>query len=209
MIVRNGLAVGASGGCIFNAGAASLFRSSFIENTAANNGGGISAHGNSTTSLTHVTVAGNTDPGTAAAIYHRTAGPSATVELVNTLITSGGATNCSYDTPFTSLGHNLEDLDTCGLGATGDLVNTTPLLGPLQDNGGDTHTMALLVGSPGLDDGDGTVGVWEDQRECHRPWDGDGDGVADVDIGAYEKVDLLFQDGFESGDTDRWSSANP
>ena len=36
----------------------------------------------------------------------------------------------------------------------GDQVNTDPVLGPLQDNGGPTFTHALLPGSPAIDTGD-------------------------------------------------------
>jgi hypothetical protein len=36
----------------------------------------------------------------------------------------------------------------------GDQINTDPLLGPLQDNGGPTFTHALLDGSPAIDAGD-------------------------------------------------------
>src|SRR5207248_5776427 len=37
---------------------------------------------------------------------------------------------------------------------TGDQINTDPMLGPLQDNGGPTFTHALLPGSPAIDAGD-------------------------------------------------------
>src|SRR5262249_56283595 len=40
------------------------------------------------------------------------------------------------------------------LTATGDQINTDPMLGPLQDNGGPTFTHALLPGSPAIDTGD-------------------------------------------------------
>ena len=36
----------------------------------------------------------------------------------------------------------------------GDQINTDPLLGPLQDNGGPTFTHALLPGSPAINAGD-------------------------------------------------------
>ena len=43
-----------------------------------------------------------------------------------------------------------------------------------------------------------------------RPFDGDGDGTARCDIGAVESsVVQLFSDGFESGDTSRWTSVLP
>ena len=40
------------------------------------------------------------------------------------------------------------------LTGAGDQINTDPLLGPLQDNGGPTFTHALLPGSPAIDAGD-------------------------------------------------------
>ena len=69
------------------------------------------------------------------------------------------------------------------------------LLGPLQDNGGPTHTHALLAGSPAIDAGD-SDGCTDpagnpltiDQRGQPRPVDGDGDGTAVCDLGAYESA---------------------
>jgi len=40
------------------------------------------------------------------------------------------------------------------LTAPGDQINTDPLLGPLQDNGGPTLTQLPLPGSPAIDAGD-------------------------------------------------------
>jgi hypothetical protein len=55
----------------------------------------------------------------------------------------------------TSYGYNLSSDDGGGyLNGTGDQINTDPLLGPLQDNGGPTFTHALLPGSPAINTGD-------------------------------------------------------
>ena len=54
----------------------------------------------------------------------------------NTIVDSGG---CANNAPV-SLGHNLSSDNTCALTNTGDLTNTNPLLGPLQDNGGPART---------------------------------------------------------------------
>ncbi len=59
-----------------------------------------------------------------------------------------------------------------------------PLLGPLADNGGPTMTHALLPDSPAIDAGSCTVDA--DQRGVARPQDGNSDGVAQCDIGAFE-----------------------
>ena len=82
-----------------------------------------------------------------------------------------------------SQGHNLIRN---GLGGTGydptDLLNVDPLLGPLQDNGGPTRTMALLPGSPAIDAGDPTDAPIWDQRGPGYPRVVNGM----IDIGAYE-----------------------
>jgi hypothetical protein len=88
---------------------------------------------------------------------------------------------------ITSLGHNLIGNGSGGKGYTArDFVGTSaspidPMLGPLQDNGGPTFTMALLPGSPAIGAGGPTDSEW-DQR---------GPGYARTvngvtDIGAYE-----------------------
>ena len=50
------------------------------------------------------------------------------------------------------------------------IVGPNPLLGPLQNNGGPTFTMALLPGSPAIDQGK-NFGFTTDQRGLPRPWD--------------------------------------
>jgi hypothetical protein len=68
---------------------------------------------------------------------------------------------------ITSHGYNLSDDDGGGyLNGPGDQINTDPLLGPLQNNGGPTSTHALLPGSPAIDAGDPGFSPppWYDQR---------------------------------------------
>jgi hypothetical protein len=55
----------------------------------------------------------------------------------------------------TSYGYNVSSDDGGGyLNGPGDQINTDPMLGPLQDNGGPTLTHALLPGSPAINAGD-------------------------------------------------------
>jgi hypothetical protein len=63
------------------------------------------------------------------------------------------------DGAITSKGHNLlgSDSSCSGFISTGDLVNTDPILGALQDYGGPTQTMALGEGSPAIDAADDAV----------------------------------------------------
>jgi hypothetical protein len=78
-----------------------------------------------------------------------------------------------------SLGHNLVGNTQGGSGFDPtDLLNVNPMLGPLQDNGGPTQTMALLPGSPAINAGDpAQLGV-ADQRGVERR--------GGVNIGAYQ-----------------------
>ena len=78
------------------------------------------------------------------------------------------------------------------LGGVGDLVNTDPLLGALQNNLGPTLTHELLTGSPAIDSGDDTDCPLQDQRGAYRPADGDDEDEIEVcDIGAYEFAGLF------------------
>jgi len=54
-----------------------------------------------------------------------------------------------------SQGYNVSSDDGAGyLNGPGDQINTDPMLGPLQDNGGPTFTHVLLPGSPAINTGD-------------------------------------------------------
>lgn len=58
-------------------------------------------------------------------------------------------------TTIMSQGYNVSSDDGAGyLNGPGDQINTDPMLGPLQDNGGPTFTHALSHGSPAIDAGD-------------------------------------------------------
>jgi hypothetical protein len=60
-----------------------------------------------------------------------------------------------YGMTIVSDGYNVSSDDGGGyLNAPGDQINTDPMLGPLQDNGGPTFTHELLPGSPAINAGD-------------------------------------------------------
>ena len=79
------------------------------------------------------------------------------ITLTNTILKSGSPGGNIFDDSHTisSLGYNLSDDDCDGyLTGPGDEVNTEPMLGPLQNNGGPTLTHALLPASPAINKGD-------------------------------------------------------
>ena len=93
----------------------------------------------------------------------------------------------------TSIGYNLSNDDGGGfLTAMGDQINTDPMLGPLQDNGGPTFTHALLTGSPAIDAGKNfTVGTTDQRgsgfvRTFDNPSIANANGGDGTDIGAFE-----------------------
>jgi hypothetical protein len=70
-------------------------------------------------------------------------------------VSPGGHSIVSDFGTVTSYGYNVSSDDGGGyLNGPGDQINTDPLLGPLQDNGGLTFTHALLPGSPAINAGD-------------------------------------------------------
>jgi hypothetical protein len=104
------------------------------------------------------------------------------VTLINTILTNGAA-GTNFSGVLVDGGHNLSSDGSCNFTNTGSLNNTDPLLGPLQDNGGPTPTMALLAGSPAIDAADATNSPILDQRGIVRPV-----GPA-PDMGAFEYYD--------------------
>jgi hypothetical protein len=79
------------------------------------------------------------------------------------------------------------------------VFDLNPWLGPLANYGGFSQTLPLQANSPAIDSANNTNCPVTDQRGMPRPADGDGDGVSDCDMGAYEYVftDLIFMAGFD------------
>jgi hypothetical protein len=109
------------------------------------------------------------------------------VEISNTILNAGASGENIFNNggTVTSHGYNLSSDDGGGyLTGPGDQINTDPLLGPLQDNGGPTLTHALLPGSPAINAGDPnfTLPPVYDQRRpnFYRVRD------TNIDIGSFE-----------------------
>ena len=173
----------------------------------AADGGGLSILAG-TTRLRNVTVAGNTANGAGGGV----ARSGGTLLVRNSILAGNAATGTNEDCTtnltagVTSEGYNLVGVaDGCASSfvVTGDQTGTSgsPLdaaLGALADNGGPTQTRALLAASPAIDGAtpsgcDGwdpefgfDVLLTTDQRGDTRPLDGDSDGTATCDTGAFE-----------------------
>ncbi|MBN1994428.1 MAG: hypothetical protein JW953_17150 [Anaerolineae bacterium] len=186
-VIANNQANYLGGGFVSSiSGNSSIRNTTFSGNSAGESGGNLLHWGGSgTLTINNATFTGGNSPLSGSNL----AGVGGTVNIVNTIIANPvGGVNCY--SPLTSLGHNLESANTCGFNQSNDLTNTNPLLGPLQDNGGNTLTHLLLTGSPALDTGSDTACPATDQRGVARPADGDQDGTIQCDIGAVENLVL-------------------
>ena len=173
----SGNSAGMSGGGIY--GSATVENSTINGNSAGTSGGGI--YNNSSLDVTLSTITGNSAP-SGGGIY--TVG---SVEVFNTILNAGASGENIFNDggTVTSVGYNLSSDDGGGyLNGPGDQINTDPLLGPLQSNGGPTSTHALLPGSPAIDAGDPNFSPppFKDQRDCNfdRVFNGR------IDIGSFE-----------------------
>ena len=164
----------------------SVENSTISGNSVENGSGGGIYNLNSPLRITNSTITGNS-AGSGGGIYNGgSLGPSV-VEISNTILNAGvsGENIFNDGGTITSLGYNLSSDDGGGyLNGPGDQINTDPLLGALQDNGGPTFTHALLPGSPAIDAGNPkfTPPPVNDQRGC--PFDRVFNGR--IDIGSFE-----------------------
>ena len=156
--MNNGQMTGTGGG-IYNIGdgqhgSLALINSTISHNFALGDGGAISNTG--TLTVAYSTFSGNsTQNGQGGGIA--TDGTNATMQIGNTILNAGtlGANILNNGGTITSHGYNLSSDNSGGfLTGPGDQINTNPMLGPLQNNGGPTLTHELLSGSPAINAGD-------------------------------------------------------
>ena len=180
------------GGGIDSHGPLTVANSTLVGNSAPYFGGGI--YSNSMFTITNTTLSGNSASyggGIATDLFDDS--PVSERKLANTIIAGnfGGSGPDVYGR-VNSIGHNLVGvIDSSSGWFDTDMTGTSstpfdPLLGPLQDNGGPTWTMALLADSPAINQGNNALAG-------SRPYDQRGPGYprilgGTVDIGAFEKI---------------------
>jgi predicted outer membrane repeat protein len=195
-VLTNNQAPAGAGGALYLGNASyNIYESVLANNQASDQGGGLRSFALGTSgTIRNSTFSGNSAGISGGNLYHdigtlnitnatfvggpggNLAAVGGTVTAVNTVVTGGGT--CS--TPLTSQGHNLENGNSCGFNQSGDLIDTDPLLGPLQDNGGNTLTHLPAANSLALENGDDTACPDTDQRGVARPQN------AVCDVGAVE-----------------------
>jgi hypothetical protein len=174
LIATRSLIAGNEGDGLENWGSVSLINTTVSGNSQA----GIFTGGGGSTKLTHVTVAENNQAGLEAQ-------PGSSIELVNTIVANNVPAQCFVPYALSAAGSLVGD-STC-IVAIGNLSGVDPKLGPLHFSSvGLTWIHPLKKGSPAIDAGWPAGCESEDQRGVSRPIDGDGDGLATCDIGAFE-----------------------
>ena len=187
------------GGGIANSATLSIRNSTFAQNGATTGGGGIENAG--TLSSVNVTIAGNDVGSSGTGGGLDVTGGTATLD--NTIVaTNTAGTGNSAPASDIALAAGVVSLTSAynliGTGGSGGLTAGTngnhvdvanPGLGALGDNGGPTLTIALLQGSPAIDEGSSNISSvtvpTTDQRGALRGTLGVNAGST-VDIGAYE-----------------------
>jgi CSLREA domain-containing protein len=182
------------GGGIFNTGDA-LFTNVTLNNnkgTSTLGAGGAAIYNNTPGQLWlwNVTIAANESTNPAALTNS-----SNIVVMAHTIVADNIGGDCN-NTGSITIGehHNLAGDSSCTfMTDPSDQTSTDPKLLPLADNGGPTETVALAADSPAIDAGDDIIGcrsggapLLTDQRGWPRTVDGDVDGVAICDLGAFE-----------------------
>jgi hypothetical protein len=121
---------------------------STITGNSAHHGGGIAGGGN----IAHTTFSTNSASIAGGALYL-----TSSLELGNTILKAGASGVNIFNNGGSLITHGYNVCSDNGSGflnGPGDQINTDPMLGPLQNNGGPTFTHALLPGSPAIDAGD-------------------------------------------------------
>jgi hypothetical protein len=127
-----------------------ISNSTFSGNTVSETGGGVFNIGS--LEIVNSTFSNNSSVFLAAGVLNFN-----NLQIGDTILKRGESGENIYsngDGTVMSLGYNVSSDDGGGiLTGSGDQIDTDPMIGPLQDNGGPTFTHALLPGSPAIDAG--------------------------------------------------------
>ena len=148
---------------------------------SGNQGSGLQAVSNGSALLSHVTIARNS-----AGI---SVDASGNVSLINTIVALNELADCQQQLGQISGTHSLVGVGCLDFPTPDNVIGVPAKLAGLAPNDHPiAWTHALLPGSPAIDSASAEHCLAVDQRGVARPKDGDGDGVAHCDMGAFELI---------------------
>ncbi len=172
-------------GAILTSVPGTITNSTFVGNSSAGQAGALGAGGGTG----QLTVTNSTFSGNVSGLGGALTGSNPSIVLRNTIVANGTGGNCGAG--IIDGGGNLSDDASCGFTAATSLNSTLAQLGPLQNNGGPTQTMAPQTGSPAIDQGVNALAtdvsgaaLTTDQRGAGFPRISPSGGT--VDRGAFE-----------------------
>lgn len=185
---------GEEGGGIFTNGTV-IINNSTVSGNSAIDGGGITISFNGSLTATTTTISDNTAIITTGVLIE------GTFNFSHTIIANGSPElnfDCDQVSGFGAIndnGYNIVENDTGDCLSAGTSFSADPGLGSLTNNGGPTDTHALSATSTARDTGNNATCAAspifnQDQRGIYRPIDGDNNGTATCDIGAFEYFHL-------------------
>ncbi len=166
-----------------------LINVTFYGNTASANGGGGMSNDASSPVLRNTTFSGNSAAGVGDGVYNIN---GSYPDIANSIFWGDGTEEYSFPLGdfYSSMPPITDSIVQGGPPSntiTKNVISTDPKLGPLQNNGGFTLTMALGAGSSAIDYGGADIACpITDQRGVTRPQGGK------CDIGAYEVRVMAF-----------------
>ena len=172
-----------SGGAIWSNDLLTIRGSTFCDNASTVEGGAIFSQdvSGSIADIHFSTLTSNTSPSGGNIHANSTLG---TLNIESILLNGGTCVGAADTILGVSVVPSNIAADTCGLSATipARIVEPNPMLGPLQYNGGQTETLALLPGSAAIDQVTTNAIDTNDQRGIPRPQG------ATSDIGSFEFI---------------------
>jgi len=177
LTVKNNTASYLGGGLINQVSSPTIINSTFVGNSAEYGGAILNRDSGSDPFIANVTITGNiaTIQGGGLAVDSNTT-------VINSILWGNAGGEIFYVRSSPAVSNSIVQ---GGYAGTGN-IDADPLLGPLQNNGGFTETMALQAGSPAIDSGTNTNCPLTDQRGVTRP---QGSGC---DIGAVEYDGIVW-----------------